>query len=166
MTSLGYLGRGLSRSKTYRLLALILLTVLSLVVIRVVYGPHPNFRTLWTYTSTIHQSFVNTTSQPWQLKKPIFSFGSKDANTSSSAVIYEPSKSDDFELPEKSDTEFPSEYSIVDGVKVSPPAPPADTDNYVAICKQQRPPKQPSYCLFPGSGNPLIRRNYRPSRQR
>ena len=163
MTSLGISGRGLSRSKTYRLLALTLLIVLSLVV---VYGLHPNVRTLWTYTTTIHQSFVNTTSQPWQLKKPIFNFGSKDANTSSSAVIYEPSKSDDFELPEKSDTEFPSEYSILDGVKVSPPAPPADTDKYVAICKQQRPPKQPFYCLFPGSSNPLIRRNYRPSRQR
>ena len=163
MASLGFSGRGLSRSKTYRLLALILLTVLSLIV---VYSPHPNVGTLWTYTTTIHQSFVNTTSQPWQLKKSIFDFGSKDANTSSSALIYEPSKSDDFELPEKSDTEFPFEYSILDGVKVSPPAPPADTDNYVAICKQQRPPKQPSDCLFPGSSNPLIRRNYRPSRQR
>lgn len=54
MDSLGYLGRGLSRSKTYRLFVILLLTVLSLVVIVVVYGPHPNVRTLWTYTSTIH----------------------------------------------------------------------------------------------------------------
>ena len=165
MASLGclQLGRGLSRSKTYRLLALILLTVLSLVV---VYGLHPNVRTLWTYTTAIHQSFANTTSQSWQWKRPIFNFGSKDANTSSSAAIYEPSRSDGFELPEKGDSELPSEYSIIDGVKVSPPAPPADTDNYVAICKLQMHPKRPSYCLFPGLSNPLTRRNYRPPRQR
>ena len=141
MDSLGYRGRGLNRSRIYRLIV-ILLTVLSLVILFGVYGPHPNVHTLWTYTSTIHQSFVNTTSQPWQLKKPIFNFGSKEVNTSSSAVVYDPSDSDDFGLPEKTDNRFPSKYSMVDGVKVSPPAPPADTDNYLAICKHQRPAKK------------------------
>ena len=46
MDSLGYLSRGLNRSKTYRLLVILLVTVLSLVVIVAVYGPRPNVRTL------------------------------------------------------------------------------------------------------------------------
>lgn len=149
MDTIGYLSRGLNRSRTCRLV-IILLTLLSLAAILGAYGPHPNVRTLWTYTSTLHQSFVNTTSQPWQLKRPIVNAGSKEANASSSAVLYEPSKSDDFERPEKPDDGFPSEYSMLDGVKVSPPAPPADADNYLAICKQRRPGKNsPSTLSLP-----------------
>lgn len=125
----GFLGRVFNRSKTYRLIIL-LLTVISLIVIFGAYGPHPDASTFWTYTSTLHQSFVNTTSQPWQLKKPIFHFGSEETNTSRPTLIDEYSDSDDV-----IDNESPSEYSMLDGIKVSPPAPPADTDNYLAICK-------------------------------
>lgn len=123
----GFLGRVFNRSKTYRLIILVL-TFISLIVIFGAYGPHPDVGSFWTYTSTLHQSFVNTTSQPWQLKKPIFNFGSQETNTSSSTLI-------DEHPAEKTDNESPSEYSMLDGIKVSPPAPPADTDNYLAICK-------------------------------
>ena len=135
----GSLGRVFNRSKIYRLIIL-LLTVISLIVIFGAYSPlsHPNVGTLWTYTSTLHQSFRNTTSEPWRLKKPIFNFNSQETNTSSSTLVDlvdEHSSSDDTKPPEKTDNASPSEYSVLDGIKVSPPAAPADTDNYLAICK-------------------------------
>ena len=135
----GFFGRVFNRSKTYRLIIL-LLTVISLIVIFGAYGPlpHPDVGTLWNYTSTFHQSFRNTTSQPWQLKKPIFNFDSQETNTSSLTLVDlvdEHSSSDDIKPSEETDNAFPSEYSMLDGIKVSPPAAPADTDNYLAICK-------------------------------
>ena len=114
---------------------ILVLTVISLIVIFGTYGPRPDVGRFWTYTSTLHHSFVNTTTQPWQLKRPIFNFGSQETNTSSSTLIDEHSNSDDTRPSEKTDNASPSEYSMLDGIKVSPPAPPADTDNYVAICK-------------------------------
>ena len=170
----GFLGRAFNRSKINRL-SILLLTIISLLIIFGAYGllPHPHVGTLWSYTSRLHQSFRNTTSQPWQLKKPIFNFGSPETNTSSSTLV-EPTdehrSSDDTKPPEKIDYASPSEYTMLDGIKVSPPAAPADTDNYLAICKYSDPPRKITtcdpLCLPPTSSNALIKRCYRPSCQR
>ena len=149
------LGRVFNRSRTYRLVIILLFAIISLIVIFGAYGAHADVGTIWTYTSRIHQSFVNTTTQPWQLKRPIFNFASQETNESTSDFVYKHSNS---EPPEKTDDESPADFSMLDGIKVSPPAPPADTDNYLAICKEQRPPPL-------GFSNTLISRTYRPSRQ-
>ena len=100
-------------------LILVPLTVTFFLILIATYGPHPAVNSFWPQIHRPQQSFDDSKAQ---LEEPegagvISDIDQQKDRTSIESQTYKPSEKLDFRI------------------KVSPPAPPADLEEYLAICK-------------------------------
>ena len=94
----------------------------------------PDVGGFWHLSSRPQQSHTDSKTRPGQLGEVEVSADEQDDDQMSPSEWKEYDENKDSH-PEENDEGNSSGFSLVDGVKVSPPAPPADTDEYLAICK-------------------------------
>ena len=138
-----------------RLILVAPLMVISLVLIFGVYryGPHspppPNVSTVWQFFPRPQHSHANFTTHAWQSGDLLVHTDPQDDERLSPTQTNVHSDSKNVESAD-TDSEIPSESSLIDGIRVTPPPPAADTGEYLAICKRHE--------SFLDSGKYLIER--------
>lgn len=126
--------------KMLRLIFIAPLIVISLVFILGAYRyssdppPSPNVGAPWHYFPRPQHLCANSKTHAGQSKDLLVHADSQEHDELSltSLNVHKDTKGAKSEDIEKA---IPSEFSLVDGTRVSPPAPAADTDEYLAICK-------------------------------
>ena len=137
--------------------------VISLVLILGVYrySPHPpsppNVGTFWQFFPRPQHSYAESNTHAGEAGDVVVHADPQDEDRLSPPQLNVHSDSQNIDA-EDTDNKISSGLSLVDGIRVTPPPPPADTEEYLAICKRAE--------GFIDSGKHLTEGQYRPPCQR
>lgn len=114
---MGAMERSFNRLNICRIIIIFIITVTIIIFAIGAYGPPSDAGTFWTHVPRPHQCYTKSKTHLAQSEGLIADVGD---------VVPSFAKPDHKPAPES---------TMVDGVKVSPPAPPADDHEYLAICE-------------------------------
>ena len=122
-----------------RVIIIIPLTVIILIFVLGAYAPQETAGSFWSSIPRPYHSRLDNKTQPVQLQSLLVKISTHENNTLTTTQLNETDNDGFGSVPKTFDGSNP-EFSMVDSMKVSPPAPPADTDEYLAICKHNARP--------------------------